>query len=340
LVRQHVEHGQYRSAVSAANRFLKLYDDPAGREEVMMLAGQAEVKRGRLFQGYEWFEKLLAEYPQGRFANQALEREFDVAEAFLAGKKRIVLGFLRLPARDEGLDILSRIAEHVPGSALAERALMRIADDRYGRREWIDAADAYDRYLASFPQGAKAGEAMLKAAEATHRSFAGVAHDETPLIEAEQRYRQLAGQYPVSAAEVGVEATVEQIRAARADKMLEEGRFYERINKPQAAAFSYRRVIDTYPQTDAAEQARAALERLAPKLPPPREGAISATPSAAPEPPKGTPPVAASAPAPAAPTRSAELATSQPDRTSEETEIIDLERFPATTAPSPEGQGQ
>ncbi len=326
LVRQHVDRGRYRSAVVAAQRYLKLYNDPAGREEVMMLAGQAELKRGRWYQGYEWFQKLLEEFPDGRYAAQAQEREFDVAEAFLVGKKRIVLGFLRLPARDEGLEILSRIAEHAPHSPQAERALMRIAHDRFARDEWLDSTDAFDRYLAAFPKGGKAGEAMLKAAEATLRSFAGVAHDDTPLIEAEQRYRQLVQQFPVSAAEAGVDARLEQIRATRADKLLEEGRFYERVGKPQAAAFSYRLVIGTYPQTDAAEQARSALERLAPKLPP-RQEEVPAPTSAAPAPPKQTPP--ATAPA----------ATTQPER-AEETEIIDLERFPATTAPSPKGQGQ
>ena len=70
LVRSYVDHGQYRQAVSAAQRFVKFYHDPAAREEVLMLAGEAEMNRGRLLQAYEWFEKQLAEFAGGHFSGR------------------------------------------------------------------------------------------------------------------------------------------------------------------------------------------------------------------------------------------------------------------------------
>ncbi|MFZ1988708.1 MAG: outer membrane protein assembly factor BamD [Alphaproteobacteria bacterium] len=328
LVRHYVDRGQYGSAVSAADRYLKLYHDPNGREEVMLMAGESEMKRGRLFQGYERFEKQLAEFSGGRFSDRATDREFGVADEFLAGRKRKVWGFIPLPARDEGLDILSRIADRSAGTPVAERALLRIADDRYAKGEWTESADAYDRYVNLFAKGSKADEAMLKGAEATYRSFTGVAHDETPLIEAEQRYRDFAQRFPISAKQADVDATVEQIRITRAHKLLEEGRFYERIHKPQAAAYSYKLVIDTYPQTDAAEQARLALEGLPSK---------PSVPLAAEEPPKPPAPTTRPAP-PAVIVERSSPPTTRPAPLSKEAEkIINLEELP-TTAPSGEGQ--
>ena len=64
LVRWQYEQGKLRSTVRSAKRYLKHYHDPAGREEVMLLAGEAEVKRGRLFQGYEWLEKAKTYVPK------------------------------------------------------------------------------------------------------------------------------------------------------------------------------------------------------------------------------------------------------------------------------------
>lgn len=317
LVRWHVDHGDYGKAVRAAKRFLKLYVVSPAREEVMLLAGEAEMKRGRLFQGYEWFEKQLAEFPSGRFFDRALEREFEVAEAFLAGRKRVVLVILRLPARDDGLEILSRIAEHVPGTPMAQRALLRIGEYHFGRGEWMDATEAYDRYVAAFPRGEKVAEAMLKAAQATYASFTGVRRDETPVIEAEQRYREFARKFPISAAEAGVEATLEHIRGIRAAKLLEEARFYERVGKWTAAAFTYRLVTETYPHTDAADQAALALVALGGGVPAPGQGE---TASASP------PEVTAARP----------IVTTQPIAAPVTLEPIDLEEFPATTAPAGE----
>ncbi|MGA2265341.1 MAG: outer membrane protein assembly factor BamD [Phycisphaerae bacterium] len=329
LVRHYMDRGQYGSAVSAADRYLKLYNDPNSREEVMLLAGESEVKRGRLFQGYERFEKQLAEYSGGRFADRATEHEFDVADDFLAGRKRVVWGFIYLPARDEGLDILSRIAERSPGTPVAERAMLRIAADRYARGEWTESADAYDHYVNLFAKGNKTDEAMLKGAEATYRSFTGVAYDETPLIEAEQRYRDFAQRFPISAKQADVDATLEQIRATRAHKLLEEGRFYARTDKPQAAAYTYKLVIDMYPQTDAAEQARAALEGL-----PSKQAVI---PSPPPEPPRPPAPTTQAAAPPVIVERSSPRTTRPAALSKEAEKIINLEELP-TSAPSGEGR--
>jgi outer membrane assembly lipoprotein YfiO len=317
LIGQYVDQGEYRQAVKAAQRFLKLYGDPAAREEVMVLAGESEIKRQRLLQGYEWFEKQLAEFPDGRFSARALDREFEVAEAFLAGQKQLVWGFLRLPARDEGLEILSRIAEHVPGTPMAQRALLRIGEDHFGRGEWIDAAEAYDRYLAAFPRGDKAAEAMLKAAQATYQSFTGIGRDETPLIEAEQRYRQFARAFPISAAEAGVDATLEQIRSTRAAKLLAEARFYERVGRTSAAVFAYRLVIETYPHTDAASQAELALTGLTQALAPPAsQPADEETEPARPDMP------------------SRRGGGALPPVTRQNPEPVDLDKLPVTTAPA------
>ena len=324
LVRRDVDRGDYRQAVQAAKRFLKLYGDPVAREEVMLLAGEAEMKRGHLFQGYEWFEKQLAEFPGGRFFDRAMDREFEVAEAFLAGKKRVVLVVLRLPARDDGLEILSRIAEHVPGTEMAQRALLRIAEDHFQRAEWADAAEAYDHYVTTFPRGAKVAEAMLKAAQATYDSFTGVGRDETPLIEAEQRYRQFARKFPLSAAEAGVDATLERIRTVRAAKLLEEGRYYERVGKLGPAAFTYRLVLDTYPHTEAANQAQLALVGLTGGLP----LTASPEPQTAPATQPAAPVTQPARPPPPPP------ATTQPKVPREMPEPIDLEKLQPTTAPT------
>jgi len=313
LIRQQMDRSRYLGAVSAAKRFLKRYGDDPACEEVMLMAGEAELKRGRLFQAYEWFEKQLAEFPAGRFSDRALDREFVAAEGFLAGKKRIALGIFRLPARDDGLEILSRIAEHVPGTALAERALMRIADDHYSRNEYAEAAESYDAYLTAFPNGSMAVDAMLKAANATYWSFNGIAYDETPLIEAEQRYRAFAQRHPISAKEAGVDETLEAIRLTRAEKVLAEAKFYERLDRPGAAAFSYRYVVENYPRTGAADQAAESLTRLGGQ-PAPTAGPVEA------------PPVAPSEAAEAEEVRQP-AAEAAPDQT------VDLEKLLPETAP-------
>jgi outer membrane assembly lipoprotein YfiO len=262
MIRRQLERGANRQALNAAKRFLKRYVDQPAREEVMMLAGLAQMRRGLYFQAYEWFEKQLAEFPGGRYSARALDCEYAVAEAFLGGKKRVVAGVFRLSAKEEGLDILTRIAEHVPGSAMAEKALLRIGDYRYAAGDYADAAMAFDHYLEVFSRSKEAPAAMLKAANAAYASYYGPAYDDAPLIEAQQRFRRFSEVYPISARSANVPSLLTQIKDAQGAKAFETARFYQRTGRPEAAAFYYRQVTDRYPDSDWGQQAKAALVKL------------------------------------------------------------------------------
>jgi outer membrane assembly lipoprotein YfiO len=262
IIRRDVDRGAGRKALSDAKQFLKKYPDSPAREEVMMLAGLAQMNRGLYFQAYEWFEKQLAEFPGGRFSSRALDCEYAIANAFLGGKKRVVGGVFRLSAKEEGVDILTRVAEHVPKSAMAEKALLRIGDYRYAGGDYADAAAAFDHYLELFSKSSQAPAAMLKAANAAYASYYGPAYDDAPLVEARQRFRRFSEIYPVSARSANVPAVLRQISDAQAAKAFETARFYQRVGRPEAAAFYYRQVTDQYPESDWAQQAKGALAKL------------------------------------------------------------------------------
>jgi outer membrane assembly lipoprotein YfiO len=263
LVRKLIERGEGRSALRATKRFFKIYPDSPRREEALLLAGRAEIVRGRYWQAFEWLEEQLAEYPAGRYYEWALSREFEVAEAFLAGKKRIHFGIFRLRAEGDGLDILLRIAEHAPGTTIAQKAMLRIADHQYEKARFAEAAAAYDEFLEMFPKSAQAQYAALQAARSTHAQFQGVAFDDTPLLEATQRYLNFQQAYPGPAREADVEAILAEITAARANKLFETGAFYERTDRPDSATFYYKLVMRDFPQTEWADRAGAALSMMA-----------------------------------------------------------------------------
>jgi outer membrane protein assembly factor BamD (BamD/ComL family) len=256
------------AVVSAADDFLKNYPDSPLREEVMMLAGQAEMNRDRYYQAYGWFKRQWEEYPTGAYAERALQREYEIAEAFLAGKKRVVAYIIYLPARTDGQDILNHIAEQAPGSLLAELALLRVAEDHFSHREFPESAQAYDHYMELFTKSGKYRDAMLQAALATHLSYRGPQFDPTSLIEAQQRYKNFKEQYPQTAIKADVAGTLKRIESQRAQQEYETASFYDRTGQKQAAAFYYRLVMNDYPNTDYAGLAQISLKNLGPVAPP------------------------------------------------------------------------
>jgi len=265
-VRSLVERGHNRQAAKQVKRFLKAHPDTPLREEAMNLAGAAMMNRGLYYQAFEWFEKQIGEFPNGPLLDRALDREYRIGDAFLKGKKRIAMGIFYLPAHEEGLEILQRIAEHAPGTALAEQALLRMADYHRDNRQWEEAVIANDAYVQMFPDRPASPAAMLGAAQATHRTYRGRWWDETPLIEARQRYREYALVYPVRGREQDVQGKLDQITDQRAQKAFAIADYYRRVRRAAAAAYYYRQAQEYFPGTPWAQQASQQLSSL--RIPP------------------------------------------------------------------------
>ena len=261
-IRQQIDEGKHGKAVELAEEFLKSYPSDAGREEVMMLAGQAEMGRGRYYDAYKWFKRQLENYPDGQYRQTALEREYQIGDAFLSGKKRRALKVFWVAAYDEGIEILRRLCEQAPGSEVAERGMLRIGEYYFAKGDYAEAAEAYDQFVELFGTSSQVPRAMLRAAMAIYHSFRGVAFEDTPLIEATQRLRRFQAAYPQLAAEGRVAQTLQHIDELRAEKVYRTGQFYERKDRREAAVHYYRLVVWQYPQLEWARQATAALRRL------------------------------------------------------------------------------
>jgi len=268
LIAKRLAEGDNGEALDKAEAFLEDHPNDERTEEVLSLAGQAELNRGRYWQAYQWYERQLSEYPTGRLFERALHREAEIADAFLAGKKRIFWRIFRLSATEEGLKMHERVAEQMPGSRLAEESMMKIADYHARKGHWTEAADAYQHYVELFGRRYRSEQAEHLAAGAIYSSFQGVAFDDTPLLEAEQRYTALGARYPHGEAAKTVPAVLSEIELAKAEKDYRTARFYTRTGRPASAAFYYREVIELYGSTEWARRSAEALKAMGPPASP------------------------------------------------------------------------
>lgn len=229
--------------------------------EGVMLFGESFFERQWYWEAYEQFE-IVAEGATGELFRAALRREMDVARAFLAGKKRRVLKIFRLPAYDDGVKILDKIWERVPGTRMGELALKLKADYFFKSGELQSAQDEYVHMTKEYPSGRYTRQSAMRAAEAAAAAFPGIAYDERPLLDAQQRYQAVEKAYPDYAEEEHVADRLEGIRSQRAEKDLYIASWYERTGRRGAAEFYYRQIIKDWPDTLAETQARTRLRAL------------------------------------------------------------------------------
>jgi outer membrane protein assembly factor BamD (BamD/ComL family) len=242
-------------------KWIKANPEDERTTEATFLLGDAYFAARDFWKAAEQYT-VVAENSSGELFQLANERCVDIARAFLSGQKRIVWGFLRLPAYSEGIELLDRVWERMPGSRLGELAL-KLKADYYDSHGDLDLAqDEYANLAQQYPSGRYVQYAMLRAAECAEGAFPGIKFDDTPLLEADERYKQLQAAFPAYAEREQVPEHLEGLRQQRADKDFDIAGWYERTRHLSAAEFYYRQVLTDWPDTLAATRARTRLRAL------------------------------------------------------------------------------
>ncbi len=261
-IRQKHELGKRHDLVMAVKKHLKKFPGDPTCEEAMFVAGEAEYDHEQFYQAFAWYEKQLARYPSGPFSERALLREMEIGKGLMGGEKRQLWRVIPIKAADEGIEILQKVAEHAPGTKLAEDALMHIGDWRYERGEFDKAVETYDQFLKLMPRSRLASQAMLNGAHATLEQYRGVEYDESPLLEAHDRYLFFQETYPQIARREDVGQILSGIVDAQAERLMHCAGFYERTNRPKAAVYYYRKILEDFPDTYHAISAETSLAGL------------------------------------------------------------------------------
>ena len=261
-IRRQLARDRLAAAQSAATAWLRKHAGHPATAEAYLLRGDAKKGRRLFYEALFDYEKLIREYPDSKHYHTALERELAIAKRFSSGLKRRFLGLRILPAYGEAEEIMIRIQERAPGSALGERASIALADHYFRRAEMGNAAAAYDIFLENYPESGRRRHAMERLIHANLARFGGPRFNATPLIEARERLSAFRADFPDAAERMGAEAIERRIESSLAEKALHNARWYETRGETISAVTMYRRVVRDHPTTPAARKALERLERL------------------------------------------------------------------------------
>ena len=229
--------------------------------EALLIRGDALVARNSEYKALYDYERLIRQYPQSEHFATAIERELEIALRYMAGLRRRLFGMRILDASDTAVELMIRVQERMPGSQLAERAAIELADFYYRRREMSLASEAYELYLENFPNGPNRLKAEKRLIYSDVARFKGPQYDASGLRDARVRIRNFAQRYPGEAERTGInEGLIARIDESVASQMLESALWYQTQNEWPSMRYTLRRLIRSHPQTLAAQRAMDIME--------------------------------------------------------------------------------
>ncbi len=230
--------------------------------EARLLLGDAKFARKQYWQALYDYEFVARNFTATPSFVAALDRERRLAEIFLGGWKRKFIWMHLIPTREEGVELLVRIQERAPGSAMGEEASLRLGAWYFETADMDMAVEAYAIFLQNYPASSHDAFVLRRIIEASLARFSGPRFDSTGLIEARQRIFEFQKKYPAQAEQMGCEALLVRIEESLAQRDFYNAHWYEKRGEIVSAAVLYRRVAAGHASTKAAVDAKAKLEAL------------------------------------------------------------------------------
>jgi outer membrane protein assembly factor BamD (BamD/ComL family) len=259
---QYLSHGETKVARQVLFQWEHVHKDSPVRDRAVFLIAQSYYDEDDRILAFYYLDEVMDEYPESRLFYPALEKQYEIADAFLSGRKRRFLGMAILPADEEAVEMMYRIQQRSPGSALAEKSMLRTADYYYADRQYDYAADAYAYFVRNYPRSPQVPRSRLREAFSLLAQFHDVKFDPTPIIDARAQILDIENSYPKMAEDENLPVVVQQIDSAFAQKLLVTGDYFQRTGWLQATVYYYQFLIDTYPASPEASEARQRLARM------------------------------------------------------------------------------
>jgi outer membrane protein assembly factor BamD (BamD/ComL family) len=270
-------HGDYHTAKKILLAWEKTHKKSPARDRCIFLLAEVFFQSDNRIKSFYYCDELMDEYPSSPLFQAALQKQFDIAAAYLGGYKDRFLFMRILDEGAEAVEMMWRIQQRAPGSPLAEKAMLRTADYYFADQEYDLAEDVYNAYARTYPNSPEIPRVKLQAAFSSLAQFRGVKFDATNIIDARTQLLEIQKKYPDMAVEENVATLLDQIDSAFARKILEQGEFYERTYEIRGAVYEYRFLAQVYPTSPEAAEARQHLSGMPPyalaeAAPPPASG--------------------------------------------------------------------
>lgn len=243
-------------AGEAEKKFVQLkkdFPEIVGRDLDAFMKGEMLFAGGKFVKAVRSFDEFLAKYPDSELYGAALDREYAIATAFLAGEKKTVLGIFRIKGYDEGEKIMEKISDRAGDAPIAERAMVAVARSYEKRKKFIEAYHKWSEISYRWPTGDVGKESLLSMARCKHAAYRGPGYDCSNLVSAKSYYEDFKQRYPSDAEKLDVDGKLKQIVEQLAYKQFNIGQYYKRTGSVQPANFYYQMVQDNWPGSTAAK---------------------------------------------------------------------------------------
>ncbi len=260
-IKKLVVTGQTEEAGKAFDKLKKDFPEISGPDLDAFIEGEMLFCKGKFTGAVRAYDKFLRKYPESELYEAALDREFAIATAFLAGQRIPVLGIFKMRGYSSGVKTMEKISDRAGDAPIAKKAAVAVAKSYEKRRKFNEAYHKWSEISSRWPTERIGKDALLGMARCKHAGYRGTKYDASNLVSAKSYYENFRLRYSEDAAKIGVDERLQQINEQLAYKRFSIGRYYQKTGNEQSANLYYQMVLDNWPGSSAAKMAKEKINQ-------------------------------------------------------------------------------
>jgi len=271
------EAGRFYSALSQYDQVISDYPGSVFAPEALFQEGIIYIQRHQFETAFNCFDRIVKRYPDYPNFNGVIRQQFKVADLMTVERPYLWGWMPWFKDPDRSYDYYESVIKSAPATEYAPMALMKIAFLALERSSFLDrtessakAIDALRRVINDYPQSMFASDAYLELAQIYSGMVIGPAYDQGATRQAVRYLQDYLFYYKenMNAAEAEKKRDNMLDVYARSQLLLGDFYYYYR-NTNRAALIFYNQAITLAPQSPAATEARAQIDKIAKGVLPP-----------------------------------------------------------------------
>jgi outer membrane protein assembly factor BamD len=289
VAKQAFEKKDYSLALRAARRTVAQWPLSDYAPEAQYYVARCYEARGNGEKAFREYQKLLEKYPKYEKYEEVMQRQFEIANSYLAGKWFRVLGLVPLyRSMDKTADMYEKIIQNGPYTDISAQAQMKIGQAHENKRglfkkapDNFSAAKAYERAADRYYDRKEiAADATFKQGLAYMRQSQTAEYDQNAANMAVATFTDFITLFPEDPRVPEARKNIELLRTEQARGSFQVAKFYDKRKRYEGARIYYNECLAMDPKSPYAETARKRLEVLNKLLGPRQESAPADKPAA------------------------------------------------------------
>jgi len=264
LAQNATQAGQTRQALGYYQHVWQGFPSSLEAPEALYRSALLRMQAHQYADAFKLFDQVLSNYPSYERFNDVVRDEFELATCLMNGNRPYYFGLVPgFRDYDEAIEFFEGVVKKAPFTDYAPLALMNIAWIAEAHGKKVDAVEALDRLINTYPQSILMPDAYLKLADLYASMVQGPAYDQGATKDAIRYYEYFLVLFPTDPQVARAEKGLERMRSMLAESQLYAGNLYRnRLQDNTAALVFYNEAINAAAQSQAAQKARAEITRI------------------------------------------------------------------------------